>query len=309
VRCSNFRAFFRVSAAALVIGATGSRACADPITSSYAVTDLGSARFSTDASGNGILIAPGGQEYPFPRTFTGTSISTPLNFPLLEPTPQCGDPLAFSEATNVMVYPNGIATAYDLVVNGFWYGRGNDWQRYDLYYVRRNSDGSWSQPTQLAQGATNYGTAGVWPNVSAVVSKSGSILIRTMGLPGTSVGNSVGIYNVSTGTFTDLSTLPAVVNAGFSNLRANAIDDDGRILLWSLHQSANQRTPDSDDLLLLTPDGVSRDPIAPAVPEPSTLLLMALAMTAAFVLEHVRARQRTTRTSDPQREPVARAQG
>ncbi len=118
--------------------------------------------------------------------------------------------------------------------------------------------------------------------MSATLSKSGDVLENTLDLPVTSVGNIVGVYNVNTQTYTDLSTLPALVNNGYSNLMGPRIDDDGRILVWANHQSGGQYT---DDLLLLTPIGIS------SVPEPGTWAVMAMAL-AAFAAHRVREGQR-----------------
>jgi hypothetical protein len=157
----------------------GSKAYADPIVPSYTIADLGLGSISTDANGNGIIIASNGQTYPFPQTFAGTSIMTPANFPVLDPAPDSNNPFAFSEATNVTLYPNGVATANDLVVNGFWNGHGSDWVRHDVYYAQRNPDGSWGPPILIEQGQTVSGPPiSGGPYVSAVVNKSGNVLLN-----------------------------------------------------------------------------------------------------------------------------------
>jgi MYXO-CTERM domain-containing protein len=282
VRDANFRTYFRLLMASSLLGAVVSTARADALTPSYTVTDLGSqgGGLSTDANGNTVVINASGQTVsPFPQTFAGTELSLPAlaSFPLLDPVPTGpSNPQGFSWVSSVVLYPNGSAIATDYV------GAIN-WQRYDVYYVPRNPDGSWGQPVGLMESTTNMGSPiGTLSNVSATLSKSGDILENTLDLPVTSVGNIVGVYNINTKTYTDLSTLPALVNNGYSNLMGPRIDDDGRILVWADHQSGGQYT---EDLLLLTPIGIS------SVPEPGSWAVMAMAL-AAFAAHRLRERRR-----------------
>ena len=105
------------------------------------------------------------------------------------------------------------------------------------------------------QGIPHYGPPiGTPLNEGVSVSQSGNILESTYQIPGTNVGNSVSVYNINTQMTTDLSTLPALMNNGYSSLVGLAIDDDGRILLEADHQTASGG---SNDLVLLTPAGIS----------------------------------------------------
>jgi MYXO-CTERM domain-containing protein len=282
MRYVNFRRCSCFMMAISLLGSAVSAARADALTPSYTVTDLGSqgGGLSTDANGNTIVINASGQTVsPFPQTFASTWVSLPAlaTLPLLDPVPTgSSNSQGYSRVFSAVLYPNGSAIVTDIV------GAIN-WQRYDLYYVPRNPDGSWGQPVGLLESTTNMGPPiGTLSNVSATLSKSGDILETTLDLPVTSVGNIVGVYNINKQTYTDLSTLPALVNNGYSNLMGAQIDDDGRILVWADHQSGSQYT---EDLLLLTPIGIS------SVPEPGSWAVMALAM-AAFAAHRVRERRR-----------------
>jgi hypothetical protein len=270
--------------------ASVSTANADPIPPTYTVTDLGSGTaFTNNPISNGIVTSLNGQTaYAFPQTFTGTTISTPANFPLLDPVPMGSNGTGYSSVPYMTLYPNGIAIATDQIGFNANLNGSQSWQGADIYYVQRNPDGSWGQPVALISATKNYGAPLDYrPNVSAVLSQSGYVLESTLMVPGTGVGNSAAIYNIYTHTYTDLSTLPALVNNGYSNIRGLAIDDDGRVLVWATHLSQNQTTLATDDLLLLTPAGVSSDPLPMAAPEPGAWMVMTLAM-AGFAAQRVR---------------------
>jgi len=79
------------------------------------------------------------------------------------------------------------------------------------------------------------------------------------------------VYNVNTHTLTDLASViqaPGVLTS-YSNFNPFAIDDDGRILL----RAANDDKTNTFDTLLLTPAGVSSQPIPLTTPEPGTLAM------------------------------------
>jgi hypothetical protein len=298
------RTRFKTSVSGLVLILAASAARADAIQPSYAVTDLGTGNptFSTDAAGNGIVIAPDGHTaYPFSQTSTGTPIpgSAWSSLPVPPLTPS-GDPYLTlsSSALNVMLYPNGVAVAID-EINAAQSG-GGGWQQYEPYYVQRNPDGSWGQPVVIMPGPTHWGApTGDMPGFVHWLDKSGDILV---GQPDQIITSqwSYTLYNMNTKSSTALSTLPALVDNGYSllskyvqfpaNLRVLSMDEEGRILLQATHfanpSDINSQT--REDLLLLTPAGVSTGPIASA-PEPGSLAVMALAM-AAFAAHRARKR-------------------
>jgi hypothetical protein len=116
----------------------------------------------------------------------------------------------------------------------------------------------------------------------SVFDKSGDILVGTQS-PENDTETNYTVFNIYNKTSTDLSALPALVNYGYSNFRVLSMDADGRILMLA----SNQTTLEGDDLLLLTPAGLSSDPIPMNAPEPGSLAVMALAV-AAFALHRVR---------------------
>jgi hypothetical protein len=89
-------------------------------------------------------------------------------------------------------------------------------------------------------------------------------------------------------TLIDLSA--QLITLGYSNVNPIALDDDGRILLSaiSFSPSMNHLTTDS---LLLTPDGLSSDPLEIPAPEPGTLAVALLAI-AGFVAHRFREHRR-----------------
>ncbi len=276
-----------------LFGAVVSTARADAIPPSYTITDLGSGiAFTNNPIANGVVTALNGQtSYAFPQTFTGTTIATPANFPLLDPVPTGSNGTGYSSVPYITLYPNGIAIATDQVGFNANLNGSQSWQGADIYYVHRNPDGSWGQPVELISATKNYGAPlGYVSNVSAVLSQSGNVLESTLMVSGTGVGNSAAVYNINTQTLTNLSTLPALVDNGYSNIRGLAIDDDGRILVWANHQPSNKSTVETEDLVLLTPSGVSSNPLPAAAPEPGAWMVMALAM-AGLAAHRVRERR------------------
>jgi hypothetical protein len=273
---------------------------ADAIGSTYTVIDLGFSESSNrpykTPGPNGVLTSAGGQVYAFPQTFTGNNISTPANFPLADPVPSStgeAPGMGYSYINGgVSLYPNGIAVATNWYSYSAYNAPGYSWERADIYYVQRNPDGSWGQPSVLISANQNIGSgAGWWPNVSVQLSKSGDVLeFRSFTSGATAVPNDVAVYNIYTHSYTDLSTLPALVNAGYSNLRADLIDDNGDILVWANHQT-NPNGPVTDDLVLLIPQSSSSNPNPAASPEPAAWAVMALAI-AALAAQRVRERRR-----------------
>jgi hypothetical protein len=277
----------------LILGSLSSAAHGAPI-SAYTLIDLGSGSptYRTDAIGAGILVAPDAQAgYSFPRSMPGTPITAPANFPLLDPVPTGPFPAIshtpYSAVTNVTLYSNGIATAVDRVgVNA--QPDNYSWARSDAYYVVRNTDGSWGQPVALAQGQTYSGAGFVNLFGTSItgVSANGEILTLVRNVTGTSVNFQSYVYDTLTKTSIDLATLPVVSAGNFSDIRAVAIDDLGRIVALAQRRGASGTT---DDVILLTPQGINSNPLN--LPEPSTLAVIIVG-SVGLAIHRLRARRR-----------------
>ncbi len=295
---------------AVVSWVAGSREVgADSIQSSYTLTVLGTGNNAAapglpvpnlvkDANGNQVVLASDGQTaYPFPQTFAGTSLSPSAvsSLPLAQPAPPSGGGYqGWSRTYSADVYPNG--TVLGLDYSGV-YTDG----RFTLFTLHANPNGTWGQPTVLLQGPSWPTLAGFdnGPGVGYELSKSGTLLEstnRTLGGPGahwdyqiTNIDNPTQALN--------LANLPVLLNNGYNlsatNYAYGAIDDQGRILLTANHYS-NINDPNSYDgesVLLLTPAGVSLDPLVMNAPEPGSLAVMALA-AAGFAAIRIRGRRR-----------------
>jgi hypothetical protein len=291
VRCSYFRTCSRILTAIVLLSVAVSPALADPMPPSYTLTDLGAgnAAFSTDASGNGIVIAPGGQVgYAFPRTQIGLpngGLGNAANFPLAQPAP-VWDPMTYGNPSNAYSYSqgglmnaNGIAVAVD------YYGVTDHYATGEAYFVQRNADGSWGIPVAMWYGQGQFPFGSSVPGVSIEgINKLNQVL-------GTMTGNMLrgatdaALYNIYTGKLTDLSNL-GPLSGHYSNVQPIGIDDLGRILL-----EATPVNGGPEHALLLTPDGVTSDPIIMSTPEPGSWAAMTLAV-AAFAAHRARERRR-----------------
>ena len=267
---------------------------ADPIPPTYTVTDLGSTpvapfsayvpTYSTDAGGNRTVIGPNGQSYAFPQAVAGTPLPSSewAGLPVPQPIPPTYGMSSpnWSTAIDATLYPNGIVTAVDAVSQNSrtW------WLSAVPYYIQRNPDGSWGPPVVIGPGSTEEGPPN-WGVTILGMDKAGNILIQTMNPQFTS-GFDYSVYNTNTKISTDLSTLSALISGkGFSYFEVFGMDNQGRILLQAEQQMAWGSY--ATDLLLLSPAGVSSDPIN--TPEPGSLAVMALAF-AAFAIQRARRR-------------------
>ena len=274
----------------VILGVAVTAAQADPITiPGYTVTDLsaGTPTFSTDANGNGVLNAPNGQVYAFPQT--PNTVLTPgqgiiANLPQLEKPPSDfsedgGNPAYdYSYTRSAIMNPNGIVAAMNLAgVTGHEYTEGE-------YILERNPDGTWGQPVLAYSSNTLYqGLAGGFNLVG--FSKTNEILIQNDS--GSNLNQAL-VYNFNTHTLTDLFSLFSSAELGYVGLGALAIDDDGRILLQAqlFNPNVGFMTPTN---LLLTPDGLSADPLQVPAPEPATLYLGLLALRVSAPIAFVSA--------------------
>ncbi len=285
---------------------------ADPISPTYTVTNLGSGAITiTAANGSTVPVdygatsgdlatllpaaANGGQivsvsngQMAYPFTLTPT---TPLNantgimtsFPLAQLPPingngTYGDP---ANAYSVLVGPaltnaNGIVAAINSAgVNGH---ESTEVAEYSV----RNPNGSWSSPVVIWSGSIQYSQS---PNGVAITGiNNANQIIGTASLGYAGEWNAF-LYNVNTHTLTNLSTLPALT--GYINILPIAIDDQGRILAEA---SPTPGFGYTEQTFLLTPAGVTSEPLAAPVPEPGSAAVMALVM-AAFAVHRIHDRR------------------
>jgi hypothetical protein len=297
-----------------VAGALVSTACADPIAPSYSVTNLGPGTITLSASnGTAVPVDPnsvsygvfgnalsgavgasqissvsnGGTAYPFtftPATPLSNSQVNSTDFPLAVSAPvynplTYGIPLnAYSITLSPFVNANGTAVAIDSA--GIFGHFGSE----TAYSVQRNADGSWGQPSVIWYGNQQQGEGPIVSGVTIAGINSQNQVVGTMSLTAANPLNNAVMYDINTHTLTNLSTLPAL--AGYLNVLPVAIDDLGRILV-----EASPVAGGPEQSLLLTPAGVSSDPLAVPAPEPGSFAVMALAM-AAFALNGIRESRR-----------------
>jgi MYXO-CTERM domain-containing protein len=264
----------------VILGSVSTSSHADPITiPGYTITDLGAGTptFSTDANGNGILNAPNGQIYAFPQT--PNTVLTPgqgimANF-------SYGNQQQFGiSAPGPIMNANGIVAA----ANVPWV-QGEAFTG-DVYYVQHNKDGSWGQPTVVWTGDPQVFEPGV--GFSIWLSKANEILINNFGTTEPNINHAL-LYNINTHTLTDLFSLLSSAGLQYFDLVPSAIDDDGQILL-ATHLFNPSLGPIPDNILL-TPIGVSSDPLEVPAPEPGTLA-MALLAIAGFAAHRLHERRR-----------------
>jgi hypothetical protein len=276
----------RLISATVLFLAWSSEAISSP---SFSLTDLGfgsqsgSIVYSTDSSGNGIVIAYGATSYPFPQTPAGTLTPTQIassGLPLYDPLPVVSNnQVPFSTITTAVQNANGIVAATDVTSADTLNGANpatNQVFSQTAYYVQKNADGSWSQPSLLWSGTATqyvpyYGALGnsIWG-----INKQNDVIgIMQTGSGSTATDSGV-VYDINTKNLTNLSSLPSVVASGFVAVTPFAIDDDGRILALAVNPSSGQH------MILLTPDGVDSPATIVPVPEPGRLAVLVL--TASF---------------------------
>lgn len=203
------------------------------------------------------------------------------SLPLAQPVPHSGPGYqGWSHTYTADVYPNGTVLGLDF--SGV-YTDG----RFTLFTLHANLNGTWGQPTVLLQGPSSPTLAAFdnGPGIGYELSKSGTLLEytnTTLGGPGTHWAYQITNINHPAQAL-NLANLPILLNNGYNlsatNYAYGAIDDQGRILITANHYS-NINDPNSYDgegVLLLTPAGVSSDPIVMNAPEPGSLAVMVLA--------------------------------
>jgi len=281
-----------ILSAMLAVGAPSAEA--EPITvEGYTITDLGPVYPQVASAGiwtgSGTVTASNGQTYAFPQT--PTPLPNPgqgilAAFPLFAPAPvndpnTFGNPgNAFSNATVLALNSGGIAVAVDS------YGVSGHQYNNEVYYVQHNADGSWGQPVGVWAGTTQFQGIGTgWGFQVAGLSNANEVLINNFS--SASQANTALLFNINTHTLTDLFGLLNSAKVPFNNFVPLEIDDDGRILLGAQPTASNF---DPIHTLLLTPEGVSSEPLESAVPEPDTLAVVVMAI-AGFAAHRLRERR------------------
>ncbi len=285
--------FIRVITSVLVLGILCPSAQADPLTT-FLVTDLGpgTPTFATGADG-GIVIAGNGQTaFAFQKTqdtIFGTQQSYPANYPLLTPPPSPLSPNAYGNPLNVYstvlnpVVSNGNGLYVAIDASGVAGHQGTS----DVYGVTQNPDGTWGTPTGMWSGGTQF-NGEPSPGLASItgVNKLNEVLgVGAVGAAPTAM-NGAGLpqtylYNASTNSLLNLGTLGVLQAGGWNNIMPVAIDDQGRILLEAAPPPTSGSGP--EHTLLLTPQGVSSDPLEVPAPEPGGLAI-AVAAAAALAL-------------------------
>jgi len=290
----------RPVAAGFLIAACHCAAKADAITvSGYTVTDLGAGSPTfIPANGNSMILAPDGRTaYAFPEMLNagvngGTGQGALANIPLVAPAPTYspdtyGNPAnAFAYVQSAVVNANGIAAVVEVTgVNGHWYAG-------DAYYVPEKSNGSWGVPVPMFSGPTDL-DGSAYPHQASAQQLGISIaginnLNQVLGYqqygPNSWQSGPI-VYNINTQTSVQLGNL----DGNYLNVQPIAIADNGQLLL----EGQPVATGGPDHTLLLTPGGVSPDPLTVA-PEPASWVVMALTATS-FALGQFRERRRTRR--------------
>jgi hypothetical protein len=259
---------------------------ADSLTG-YSLTDLGPG--APRLAGGGVVFAGDGRTaYPFQAaqdtTVDPQSLQT-SGFPLLKAAPTWdpntyGNPAnAYSFLTGAMKGGNGWLVAVDDSGVAGHYGST------DVYAVRQDPNGGWGTPTALWSGGSTRSDSH-----EPIASITGINVLNEV--LGTGLGQGYPaayspqafLYNLDNKSLIDLNTLGVLQAGNWTQISPLAIDDQGRILL-------NAKTNDGpDQTLLLTPQGVTSDPLAVPAPEPGAVALAALTVAGLALRRAVRGR-------------------
>jgi hypothetical protein len=294
VRKRNHQGLCFMAALASMAATALTAARANVLSQPYSVTNLGAgtATLSTTASGNGIVTGSGGQSYLFTPTSDTTLTEVGGQGPLATFPNDTGAPIndratygnpdsAFSHVTTALMNGNGVVAALET------YGVGGEWTSVGSSAAELNSNGTWtnlgSMPINGAQ--TSYGGYPTNASLTAINDLNQVLGTSTPSGSSSEYTRDTVLFNINTQTFTDLSTAPYL--AAYIQLEPVAIDDQGRILVtaWSIPAPTSV-----ESTLLLTPAGVTSEPLSVPAPEPGALAVMALA-AAGFAGHRLRERR------------------
>jgi hypothetical protein len=274
---------------------------ADPLTT-FTLTDLGTGTptFASEANG-GVVIAGNGQMvYPFQLaqdTRLDPQQLLSSHIPMLDPAP-VNDPNTYHDpiraySTPLSAFTNGQGTYVAIDAYGVYGHRGSA----DVYSVKRNPDGTWGNPTAMWSGGDQFDGLPS-PALASITGINKLNEVLGMGSGGGFSWPQTYLYELNSRTLLNLGDLNVLQSGGWNNLRPIAIDDQGRILLQaSLNPVMGDR---HQHTLLLTPEGVSSDPLAVPAPEPGPLALAVLTITAQALRRAARAfRQARSGEVDP----------
>lgn len=282
------RRSMEIAGVALLLAQLIPAANADPITvPGYTVTDLGGGAgpptFTTDSSGNGVVIASNGLTYSFQQTPNNVLSSGQLATLPLHETSWGGESnvpsFPFNAYTSGVVNSNGVVMAT--------YNTPDVSHEYlsSIYAVQRNPDGTWGQPTLVQSSGPLFDGSSSGGSPIAYLSKSNEIVSALA--PSNNLPYSVLVYNMSTNSVFSLSQL--LSSTGYAAMYPRAISDSGQIVLSAIADNPAAGFPQTN--ILLTPDGVSSAPIEAPVPEPGAMAVMLLA-AMSFAIGRVRERRR-----------------
>ena len=165
----------------------------------------------------------------------------------------------------------------------------------ESYFVKQGPDGTWGTPTAMWSGGVEFqGTP--TPGEASITGMNKLNEVLGVGSDGSLNGSPSGLglpqtylYNLNTNSLLNLSTLNVLLAGGWNNIAPIAIDNQGRILVEA---SESPVTGDRlEHTILLTPEGVSSNPLAVPAPEPGALALAVVTIAALTLRRAVRGRR------------------
>ncbi len=274
--------------ASLLATVLASSAHGDPITiPGYTVNNLGTGTptFSTDTAGNGILTTASGQDYAWQPTNSTVFLTEGA-----DPSGQVIRSARIRMPHDLMTYGNP-ANAYQMVVSAIENSNGivaatiasgvsGHYGYAGVVPVQVGSNGTWNLLPGAEGWSSNEQFLGYPTSVGGLVVGLNKLneILGNMGVdPLRGILTDPVIYNVGSNTLTDLAKLfSANPQNTFGNFQALSLDADGRILLSAA--DVNPQTGYAAVDLLLTPTGLSSDPLEVPAPEPGTLAIAVLAI-------------------------------
>jgi len=253
---------------------------------SYTVTDLGVEDFKVPlpAGDDATVTASDGRVYAFPRSI-GDLVAPPEAYQTLKPpTPWSHEPYAYSfldrSPGGGFLSSNGVYVGTVLSgIEGHTRSASSD-----VSVARLQSDGSFGHLQSLWGTVSNRESPGVI--ATAIDINKNDEVLGFYARQNTPQEQIFLTYDIKTGI---LSELPFTLDGWFLGGRSlqggapRVLDDQGRILVFGSRLEGSG-TSDPEHALLLTPAGVSSDPIA--TPEPSTLATLAVAIAGLAYRRH-----------------------